>query len=295
MAIITKVKRLSNPRRVVVRRRKLSAKQIKFFGTKAQKAALKRKRTASRSAAPIHRSRTAPVAKRRTTNPAWVVTLGPAVNPHKRSNTMPAKRKTKNRRKTVKVVAKRRRRVVATNPKRRTHRTANPKVVVRYRTRKANRRRAGVKRNPNIFGSRLGSKESMKMIGGGLAGVVATKFLPTMIPANIAPQLVTTNLGRVAVSAAAALVAGWAASKVDARFGEGVYFGGFMQVASVGLNTFLPAVYKSLGVGLGDFAPGQFAVPQNPLRIAAPGSHSMAPSGALTRTSNLGRAYAPAY
>jgi hypothetical protein len=135
----------------------------------------------------------------------------------------------------------------------------------------------------------------MKMIGGGLAGVVATKFLPTMLPANIAPQLVTTNLGRVAVSAAAALVAGWAASKLDSRFGEGVYFGGFMQVASVGLNAFLPSVYRSLGVGLGDFAPGQFAVPQNPLRIAAPGAHAMAPSGSMVRTSALGRAYVPAY
>ena len=168
---------------------------------------------------------------------------------------MPAAKRRKTRKKVA--TAKRRRRVVATNPKRRrTHRKAsNPKVVVRYRTRRPNRRKHAVKRNPNIFGSRLGSKDSMKMIGGGLAGVVATKFLPTMIPANMAPQLVSTNLGRVAVSAAAALVAGWAASKLDARFGEGVYFGGFMQVASVGLNTFLPSVYRSLGVGLGDFAP----------------------------------------
>lgn len=200
------------------------------------------------------------------------------------------------RRKKTKAVAKKRR-VVATNPKRRRTRmkASNPKVVVRYRTRKTNRRKVYAKKNPNIFGSRLGSKDSIKMIGGGLAGVVATKFLPTMIPTSVAPQLVTTNLGRVAVSAVAALVAGWAASKVDVRFGEGVYFGGFMQVASVGLNTFLPSVYKSLGVGLGDFAPGQFAVPQNPLRQIAAPSHASAPNGAVTRTSSLGRAYAPAY
>jgi hypothetical protein len=310
MAITTKVTRLSgNPRRVVARRRKsnpkrrhMTAKQIKHFGTKAQKAALKRKRAASRAARPVHRVRTAsrrPAAKRRSTNPALIVTLAPVVNPHKRSNTtMPAKRKRRTK-KRVAVVNRRRRRVVAKNPHRRRTRRASPKVVVRYRTRRKTnrRRRVSVRRNPAIFGSRLGSKESLKLIGGGLAGVAATKFLPTMIPANMAPQLVTTQLGRVAVSFAAAWISGWVASKLDSKFGDGVYFGGFMQVGSVALNTFLPAVYKMIpgGGGLGDFAPGQFAVPQNPLRIAAPGAHSMAPSGSMVRTSNLGRAYNPAY
>lgn len=303
MATIVKVRRLANPRRVVRRKtranppkhrsRKMTPRQVKYFGTARQKAALRR----SRAAKQVHRSRSKPVAKRRSTNPAWIVTLGPAVNPRKKRSTMAAKA---HRRKAHKVTVnrKRRRRVVAKNPHRKTHRrrTANPKVVVRYRTRKHNRRRHAVKRNPNIFGSRLGSKESMKMIGGGLAGVVATKFLPTMIPPTMAPQLVTTNIGRTAVSAAAALVSGWAASKLDARFGEGVYFGGFMQVASVALNAFLPSVYRTLGIGLGDFVPGQFVVPQNPVRGAiAAGSHMPSASGALTRSSSLGRAYAPAY
>jgi hypothetical protein len=108
------------------------------------------------------------------------------------------------------------------------------------------------------------------------------------------PQLATTNLGRTAISAAAWLVSGWAASKLDVKFGEGVYFGGAMQVASVALNAFLPAVYKTLGIGLGDFVPGQFAVPQNPVRGAI-GSHMPSAGGALVRSSSLGRAYAPAY
>lgn len=213
---------------------------------------------------------------------------------------MAAKAKRRTARK-VTVNRKRRRRVVARNPHRATHRRrtrrTNPKVVVRYRTRRHNRRRHAVKRNPSVFGARLGSKQSLTMIGGGLTGVVATKFLPTLIPTSMAPQLMTSNIGRTAVSLGAALASGWLATKfVGAPFGEGVYFGGLMQTASVALNTFLPAVYKTLGIGLGDFVPGQFAVPQNPVRGAiSGGSHMPAPAGSLTRTSSLGRAYQPAY
>ena len=86
-----------------------------------------------------------------------------------------------------------------------------------------------------------------------------------MIPPTMAPQLLSTNFGRTAVSFAAALASGWLASKLDARFGQGVYFGGLMQAISVSLNAFVPAAYKALGIGLGDFVPGRFAVPQNPV------------------------------
>jgi hypothetical protein len=172
-------------------------------------------------------------------------------------------------------------------------------VIVRYRTRRANRRRKGVRRrsNPDLFGARLGSKASMKMIGGGIAGVALTKFVPTLIPSTMMPSLMTTNLGRTAVSFAAALVSGFLASKVDREFGQGVYFGGLLQAVSVGLNAFLPAQFGALGTGLGDFAPGRFVVPQNPLRVAAPASsgHLPAASGARVTMSGLARAYAPAY
>jgi len=43
-----------------------------------------------------------------------------------------------------------------------------------------------------------------------------------------------------------------------------------MQTASVALNAFLPSIYQQLGIGLGDLLPGQFAVPQNPIRAAIP-------------------------
>ncbi len=110
--------------------------------------------------------------------------------------------------------------------------------------------------------------------------------------------LASSNIGKTAISLGAALVAGFAATKLDHRFGQGVYFGGIMQAASVGLNAFLPSIYRTLNIGMagmGDFVPGQFAVPQNPVRgIAAP-AHAMAPSGSRVTMSGLARAYSPAY
>lgn len=221
--------------------------------------------------------------------------------------------KTKKRRKVSANRTKTRRRVAKRNPVRKTHRrrsvnraaprrrrrASNPKVVIRYRTKKRNTRRHVTHRNPDIFGARLGSKDSLKMIGGGIAGVAAAKFLPTLLPTTMLAGVASSNLGKTAISLGAALVAGWAASKLDSRFGQGVYFGGIMQAASVGLNAFLPSLYKTLNIGMagvGDFVPGQFAVPQNPVRagIAAP-AHAQAPSGSRVTMSGLARAYAPAY
>lgn len=137
------------------------------------------------------------------------------------------------------------------------------------------------------------------MIGGGIAGVAAAKFLPTLLPVNMLAGVASSNLGKTAISLGAALVAGFAASKLDTRFGQGVYFGGIMQAASVGLNAFLPSLYRTLNIGMagvGDFVPGQFAVPQNPVRgqLSAP-AHAVAPSGSRVTMSGLARAYAPAY
>lgn len=310
----TKVRKLatsaSNPRRVVARKKKsnpkrrhMPDKQIRHFGTARQKAALKA-RNARKRVKVSHRSRTV----KRSPNPAWVVTLGPAINPHQRSSkTVPAAKRKSRAKRHVKAHRKNRRRVAARNPhrartkpaarRRRTRRASNPKVIVRYRTKRRNSRK-GVKRhrNPDLFGARLGSKDSLKLIGGGIAGVAATKFLPTMIPPTMAPQLLTTNLGRTAVSFVAAFASGWVASKLDHRFGQGVYFGGFMQATSVALNAFVPAAYKALGIGLGDFVPGRFTVPQNPVAISqAPSGHLPAPSGSRVTMSGLARAYTAAY
>jgi hypothetical protein len=312
MAIRIRTKRLAtsatNPRRVkrkTKKRRNMSDRQIRHFGTKRQKAALKAHHRSRTNARVLKVSRVRSKRRRHATrspNPALIVTLGPAVNPKRRSS-MPAT-KTRKRQRHVKASRPRRRRVAKMNPVRRRrrvacrtrrHRNASPRVVVRYRSRRNRRRSVRRRSNPDLFGARLGSKDSLKLIGGGITGVAATKFLPTLLPTQMLVSVANTNIGKTAISVAAAFAAGWAASKLDARFGQGVYFGGFMQATSVGLNAFVPSLYKTLGIGMGDFVPGSFPVPQNPVRQLAAPAHAVAPSGSRVTMSGLARAYQPAY
>jgi hypothetical protein len=322
---VLKATRLPNPHRVAPRkkanartRRKMTPKQIKHFGTKRQKAALKVKRSK-------HRPRT-------KSNPL-AVTLRPvpvasASNPHhKRRNTVATKRAVKNRRRRV-VAASRRRRP---NPhhRRRRARNARPVAVARRRPNRRMRhrrnpagtrivvmaprrnRRNGMRRNPNLFGNSLGSKATLKILGGGLAGVAAAKFIPQILPTSVTTSgLGSSTIGKVLITGVSAFAAYWIASKADAAFGEGVLFGGLMQTASVALNAFLPG-FNIAGVpialsGLADLVQGQFAVPQNPLRqmgggmrqqmLPAGGNSAMpAPAGAKVTASGLGRAYPSAY
>jgi hypothetical protein len=347
--IRTRIRKLSNPRRVKVKRRnnvkrrKISPKQIRIFGTKRQKAALKAANRRKRN--PISRRRRrnesveqgfwrsgkfhpirsssdydpeavgerfqykrAPV-KRRTKrrNPALIITLG-ATNPRRRHTVAKAKntrrRRRSNepnrrraRRQNPKHIYVRRRQRNATVARRRRH---NPKVIVRYRAR--NRRRHNVKRyarhhNPSLFGASITSKEGMKILGGGLVGVAAAKFIPTLLPTSVLGSLATSNIGKTVLTAGSAVAAGWLAGKWDHGFGNGVLFGGLMQTASVALNAFLPSVYQQLGISLGDLLPGQFAVPQNPIRQGIAPPAPVAPAGSQSRVtmSGLSRGYGYAY
>lgn len=215
------------------------------------------------------------------------------------------KRSSNPRRRTRRVAYRRRRRAVAVNPRRRrrrvnTHRRRtrrNPVVVVTRRRRRVNRRRSSGgrrRRNPiGLFGGSLTSKRTMTLIGGGITGVVAAKFIPTMLPVGMLGSLGSSQIGRVVVTGGSAVLAGWAAGKfVGSDFGDGVLFGGLMQTASVALNSFLPGIYSQLGIGLGDLMSGSFPVPQNPIRAAIP---PPAPVNARIPMSGLARAYGSAY
>ena len=288
--------RTNRRRKNAAKRRKLSPKQIRIFGTPQQKAALKRKRTAnrtksssgnrrSRNSRPkvkvIYRYKANPrkkAARRRRSNPALVVTLG-SINPKRRTSTVArrrtrrAKNSRRRRRSTNPVrhrrVARRRRVVHAAAPRRR-RRTANPhrrrRIGVAHRRRRSMNRRHH--RNPAIFG-RSGGKDLMKMIGGGMVGVTVTKMIPGLIPASITSTLGSGSIMAVLVSIASAWVAGFLAAKVDKEFGDAVMFGGLMQAGSVALNAFLPSVGGTFS--LGDLVDGNYVVPQNPIRAAGMG------------------------
>jgi hypothetical protein len=142
------------------------------------------------------------------------------------------------------------------------------------------------------------------IIGGGFVGLIGTKFIPTLLPATLTGSVGTSTAGQFVISLASALAVGWAAGKfVNPAFGNGAMFGGIIQAVSVGLNAFLPSVYTSLGIGLGDLMPGSFAVPQNPIRagmqprqIAAPVAKPAATGGqARVTMSGLARAYGAAF
>lgn len=313
MAMVKRVRRLANPRRATAKRRnatalrakrkaagsgkrKMSAKQIKFFGTKRQKAALKaarkRKRTtvAAKVATVSNPRRKSSSRKRKSTrrrNPALVVTLGQLVNPRRRKNM--ARRK----RRVAKVTRRRVRRSRKAYP---VAVAANPRRRRRYARRNPARRRSvRRRRNPDVFGARPLSGGGLKLIAGGLVGVAAAKFLPRLIPGNILGTM--GNFGGVVATGISAYVAGMAAGKfMGNQFGQAVLFGGLMQTGSVVLNMVLPG-FAVGGVpialsGMGELVPGSFVVPQNPLRIPA----APAPAtNARVNLNGLNRAYGTAF
>jgi hypothetical protein len=136
-----------------------------------------------------------------------------------------------------------------------------------------NRRRTFRNRrhNPALFG-KSSAKDIIMLVGGGLVGVAATKYLPTLLPASVTSSLGTSSLVSVAVTGVGAFVAGWLAGKVSKEFGEAVLFGGLMQTGSALLNAFAPAsVSGALALsGVGDIMPGMFVVPQNPIKSYVP-------------------------
>ena len=185
-------------------------------------------------------------------------------------------------------------------PNRRRHHRRNPTRVIVVQ-KKANRRRHH-SRNPlpSLFGAPLFGKASLELVGGGILGVVATKFIPTLFPASLTGGLTGSNIGKTIVTGVSAVVGGWAGSKVSPQLGQGMLFGGMMQTLSVALNAFLPTVYAQLNPQLGDLLPGAYTVPQNPIRAAlpAPAMPSTAiPAGAQARVTmnGLARAYGSAW
>jgi hypothetical protein len=186
------------------------------------------------------------------------------------------------------VARSRNRRRRSLNYRRRRHnrRRSNPTTAVtrprrrrvyhRHRPRRhsANPRRnyRGRRRNPVIFGQ-SSAKEIGFMIMGGLVGVAAVKYLPTLLPAGITGALGGGGgIVSVGITIAGAFVAGWVGGMWDKSFGDAVLFGGLMQAGSQLLGMFLNPNPLALS-GLGDIvATRGFVVPQNPVLqpMAAP-------------------------
>jgi hypothetical protein len=100
-------------------------------------------------------------------------------------------------------------------------------------------------------------------VGGGLLGMAATKFLPTILPAQITALGGGSPLMTVAFSAAGAFAASWLAGKYSPALGQAVLVGGLIQTGSTALNLFAPGLARTAGIGA--IIPGSFPVPQNPI------------------------------
>jgi hypothetical protein len=313
--MVVRKKKVANPHgshRRTKRRRNMTAKQIKHFGTKRQKAALKasRKRKVSN---PVKRKVAKRSVAKRKRNPAQLITLG-FMNPHKtrkrKKNSMATLTKKQKRSRAARKAARTRKANAHVPKKRRTTRrrkNSTRVVVVRSRKRRSNpgrrvtvrRRRTGIthrrRRNPELFGRSVGVAEMTKQVLAGLVGVTVTKTVPGMLPsgATSSPILAT------ATSVVTAVVTGYLAGKVMPDIASAVLFGGLMQAGSVLLNQFLPSIGSTIGLsGLGNLiGPASFAVPQNPLRpntvvaIAPPSGAG----GTRIGVSGLGRAFKSAF
>jgi hypothetical protein len=269
MAIATRRVSIANP----ARRRKMSAKQIRFFGTKRQKAGLKTKRKTA------HRRRTSPRAVRRNLGEQVLLTLGnPRRNPGGAKNRLvivnPGERMAKGsgrvisgygstvmngRRKPAskgrKNVARRRTETTAPrHHKRRSVQQTNPRR--HYSARRHNRVvRHNRRRNP--MGGSWGAEITHALYI--IAGAIGSKLGAQMV-------LGTSNTGFMGYGAnlAAGGILAWAAKGImkNSDAAKGIFAGSVVQVVLRLITDYTPfGQYASLQ-GVGDYMASNWVTPQ---------------------------------
>lgn len=238
---------------------------------KVKKVVARNPKKSSRNKASRKRKNVA--SKRRThrakQNPVPVLVSMGAVNPRRR-----------------KTVAKSR--VEKASRKHPARRSKNPSVK---RTAHAKPHRRNKRHNPEVFGRKVGSADTLKMILGGLIGVTVTKTAVGMLP----PSLLSNGLVRVVATGALAFGTGALAKEtgLGPAFADAVTFGGLMQAGSTALTEFIPGGAKLAlsGVrrGVGELSPAYFTTPNNPLKLAAAKMSQAAaipPPGAVAAAGN---------
>lgn len=117
----------------------------------------------------------------------------------------------------------------------------------------------------SFFGSPARPGKVLEAALGVLIGVAVNKTAVALLPTSLTGSSVAATLSSFAV----AVGQWWLASMISPDFGTAVGLGGIANAGSTALNAFIPSVgtYVSLSGGrnLGDFVPGLFAVPENPV------------------------------
>lgn len=183
-------------------------------------------------------------------NPAHMLTLG-YLNPKGEQVTMArTKRRRASRPRRASAVNRRRAHPRSSHRRRTAHNPHRRAVVVHHRRRRSH--------NPSIMG-----QKPMKLVedlAAGIIGLTANNAIMAALPASL-----TGNTGMaIASSAAIAIGSGYLASMVNKEFGKFVGFGGLLATTQLAINAAFPNGIMST-LGLSDFVPGKFAVPQNPV------------------------------
>lgn len=241
MAVTRKVRTVVNPSRG--KRRKLTPKQIRFFGTKAQRAALRRSRSRKPAASTSHtkKHRRAPRRSSMQNNPGEIVSI--LLNPPQ-SKEFTQMAKTKKRA----APKSRRHNAAHATAKRRTHHRmatkANP----------AGRRRRTVRHNP---APRVGGLITNALWI--IAGAVGSKLLTQAV-------LGAKNSGAFGYggNALATALLGFGTTKMlkNESAGNAVIAGGVVQIVLRALTDFTPFGKYTSQLGLGDYLASNFVVPQ---------------------------------
>jgi hypothetical protein len=290
MAIAHRRVQIANPARR--RRRNLSAKQIKFFGTPQQKAALKRSRAAKRERSnPRHRAR-------KNIGEIVSLSLGAAANPARKKGTKMAKthRRAKRVNRARSNAPRRRRRSTAVvHHRRRTRAVSNPP---RRRNRRRNtvthRRRHTYRRNPLGAGWMQTMTEGLAI----LSGLLGSKYVAQLV-------LSTSNTGIIGYVGNLAVggIGGWALSSLakKPKLGQNFFMGSVIEVIVRVLEDYTPAGSFISSIGIGDYFASNWVSPQrytdalNSANVQIPGGwapttviqSSAAPAGAVSQLSSM--------
>lgn len=293
---VLKKRRLVNPGR----RRRMTPGQIKYFGTKRQKAALRNRRhhrntgrrrrnqggivsqaehaaagairAVERAAEDAIHSVTGVVNPGRRRNVGEILTVIPAGNPGKRrrKNRMAATRR--NRRRVVhnrrRMHNRRRRRNPTVRRRHNRRRSMNPKVIVRYRNRRHNRHRGRRRRNPGL--GALGPEVNMAV------GTVAGLLLTTTITKTLTTStgfIPSTGIMAVLATGVVGFAQGMIVRQFNRSLGTSMTIGGLAAAVYELLAQYFPAFTlpcptTSGTSGLGLLTSSNFYVPQ----VNLPGS-----------------------
>lgn len=282
MATVSKIRRLTNPgRRRNKAKRKLSPLQKLFFGSKRQRASVKKNRGRKRRKVVVSNPPRRKSYRRRRRNVSSIITVRRA-NPTRRKRRYTKRRKSNRGKKVViinkgvKMARRRKRSKVAVTRRRRARRNYGRRRAARRNPGYRRRRRSVAVSNPRRYSRRRRSNPGMRRkhyrrnpgmltgtagrVVGVLGGVAVTKLLMGFVPSTF-----TTGVMSYLAIGVVAVAQGKLIGKVakNETLGNDFMVGGFAYLVAKVLNDFLPSIGSYTGIsGMGLIGGSSFYNPQ---------------------------------